>query len=162
MGGTVEELITAAIAAEEKAYTFYEGVLRKFRHAPHVAAIWQELMNDEDEHRRLLEKARANLTPEELQAPADPEILYKIQEVLRFSPESSLQTVRTLDDAYAIALDLENSEVNAIFEFILNRYVAVDEADQKHMVDVYLRDHIRRLQGLREEVQRRNIQAVDS
>lgn len=161
MGGTVEELITAAIAAEEKAYTFYAGVLRKFQHVPRVAAIWRDLMEDEEEHRRLLEKARANLTPKELQAPADPDVLYRIKGVLHFSPENSLQAVRNLEDAYAVALDLENSEVNAIFEFILDKYVAADEEERKHMVDVYLRDHIRRLQDLQEEVQRQNVQVAD-
>ena len=148
MKGTTGDLLAKIIAAEKKAQIFYEGLYRMFEHIPRVAAFWQDMVDDEKAHRHLMEKVRAGLTPEELQAPADPEMLHKASVAARFSPDRALRRIHGLNDAYEIALDLEQSEINAVFEFVLAEHAYLEEEVRDRMVELYLRVHIKRFQEL--------------
>ncbi len=144
---TVETLFALAIQAEQSARDFYAGLLRLFSHAPRAAAVWQDMKNDEEEHIRFLEEVRARLNPDQLQAPADPEMMRKLQGCLQFSPQDALQGIRNLNDAYRHAHELEHSEVNTVLEFIINEY-HLDPAVRAHLVDQYLQIHLKRLLAL--------------
>lgn len=157
---TVEMLFDLAIQAERAAREFYAGLLHRFDHVPRAAAVWREMMEDEEEQVRFLEEVRARLTPEQLQAPADPEMMRKLRLCLEFSPQDALQRIRTLNDAYGWAHDLEYSEINAVLEFIINEY-HLDAAVRTRLVDHYLQKHLKRLLALGGVAWRRSIRAQE-
>ncbi len=106
------------------------------------------MRSDEEEHARFLEEVRARLTPEQLQAPADPEMMQGLRNVLmKFSPQRMLQSIRDLNDAYNYAHELESSEVNSVLEFIIHEY-HIDPALRAQLVDMYLQAHVKRLLAL--------------
>lgn len=155
---TIETMFVLAIQAEKAAREFYEGLLHQFGHVPRVAAIWREMMEDEEEQIRFLEEVRTRLTPEQLQAPANPDIMQKLRGCLKFSPQDTLQGIRDLNDAYHYAHDLEYSEINAVLEFIINEY-HLDLAIRARLVDHYLQIHVKRLLALGGVAWRQSIQA---
>lgn len=155
---TVETMFSLAIQAEQAAREFYKGLLHQFGHAPRAAAVWQEMMEDEEEQIRFLEEVRDRLTPEQLQAPANPEIMRKLRECLKFSPRDALQGFRDLNDAYNYAYELEHSEINAVLEFIINEY-HLDPVVRARLVDHYIQIHVKRLLALGGIAWRRSIQA---
>jgi hypothetical protein len=67
----------------------------------------------------------------------------KAHGVLRFSVEDALKGVRNLEDAYQLVNELENSETNAIFEFLIANF-AEDQKTQAFLRS-QLRDHVGKL-----------------
>ncbi len=145
---TIDTLFALSIGAEKAAREFYEGLLRLFGHNPRAAKVWEEMRSDEEEHIRFLEEVRARLTPEQLQEPADPEMIQRLRNALRrFSPQGARQNIHDLNDAYNYAHELEHSEVNSVLEFII-RENHVDPALRARLVDMYLQVHVKRLLAL--------------
>jgi hypothetical protein len=87
-----------------------------------------------------LEQRRGALPPEQLAAPADELISEQVRNVLRFSVADALADVEDLEDAYQLVNDLENSETNAVFEFLIEHFAA-DAATQAFLKG-QLRAHI--------------------
>ncbi len=156
---TVETLLSLAIACEKAVYEFYEGLLRKFAHVPRAVEVWQGMLEDEQMHIRFLEHIRSRLSPDRLRAPADTEMLQSIRKAAKFSPQSTLQKIQNLNDAYEFAHELEHSEVNAVLEFIITEYA--DPVLKAQMVDQYLRVHLKRLLALGGAEWRRSICAAE-
>jgi len=142
VGGTVAALFELAIAAEREAAEFYRGLAKKFSHLAEASDLWKEMAKDEAAHIARLEEVRASLTPEQLRAPVEGEILLKAK-ATPFSARHLLAQVETLEDAYQFAHSLEHSEVNTIFEFILVEFV--DQDTQREFISSQLRGHIARL-----------------
>jgi len=156
---TIDTLFTLSIEAEMAAREFYEGLLRLFGHNPRAARVWEEMRSDEEEHAHFLEEVRARLTPEQLQEPADPEMMRGLRNALmKFSPQGMLQSIRDLNDAYNYAHELENSEINSVLEFIINEY-HIDPVLRARLVEMYLQAHVKRLLALGGTAWRRSIQA---
>jgi len=156
---TIDTLFALSIEAEMAAREFYEGLLRLFGHNPRAARVWEEMRSDEEEHARFLEEVRARLTPEQLQVPADPEMMQGLRNVLmKFSPQKMLQSIRDLNDAYNHAHELESSEVNSVLEFIIHEY-HVDPALRVQLVEMYLQVHVKRLLALGGAAWRRSVLA---
>jgi alkylation response protein AidB-like acyl-CoA dehydrogenase len=156
---TIDTLFTLSIEAEMAAREFYEGLLRLFGHNPRAARVWEEMRSDEEEHARFLEEVRARLTPEQLQEPADPEMMRGLRNALmKFSPQGMLQSIRDLNDAYNYAHELENSEINSVLEFIIHEY-HIDPVLRARLVEMYLQAHVKRLLVLGGTAWRRSIQA---
>jgi len=156
---TIDTLFTLSIETEMAAREFYEGLLRLFGHNPRVARVWEEMRSDEEEHARFLEEVRARLTPEQLQEPADPEMMRGLRNALmKFSPQGMLQSIRDLNDAYNYAHELENSEINSVLEFIIHEY-HIDPVLRARLVEMYLQAHVKRLLALGGTAWRRSIQA---
>ncbi len=135
---TVADLLALAIQAEQKAQILYRELASRFHHVPQAARLWQEMLQDEVRHQEILEEVGAQLTPEQLGAPVDMFVFHKAAEIVHFSPQQRLAAVQTLADACRLAHDLEFSEVNTVFKFILlqlvpcgmKRDLAVIEMDQ--------------------------------
>ncbi len=89
-----------------------------------------------------MERLRDRLGPEELSAPADPLMLNEARGLLQ-SSAGKLSGIKNLEDAYQLVNELENSETNAIFEFLISNF-AMDKKTQNFLRS-QLRDHIARL-----------------
>ncbi len=152
---TIEALIITLLQAETAAQTFYLRLMEAFAHEPDAARVWWMLGADEASHIRLLEQTLGSLAPERRLSLADPLILENARNVARFSPERTMASIATLEDAYQIAHALENSELNAIFEFVLTEYFP--KPLQWEFVHNMLRVHVDRLNELRTTEWRRSI-----
>ncbi len=131
---TVEQAFVAAIEVERCTEQLYQGLSAKFAHHPDVAEFWNIFAIDEAKHGEWLERTRTRLSPEQLALPVDEDTEAQLKVLLRFSVEKSLAQVRNLEDAYILVNDIENSETNAIFKFLLDNFEP----------DVRTRDFLRR------------------
>ena len=98
---------------------------------------------EEVQHSQELENIRNSLSPEQLSVPADPSTLEKAKRVLEFSVTDSLSSIATLDDAYEIVRDLERSEVNVVFTFIMSEFIPSEK--QKEFVMWQLENHTQKI-----------------
>ncbi len=140
---TVAALLELAITAENAAQKLYFGLTQKFSHLPPVSDFWQLMMQDEIAHAKGIEKTRSSLTPEQLLAPVDLLVLQQARKIARLPVERHLKSITTLEDAYQLTHDLENSELNIVFEFIVSEFMTEEAA--KRLVITLLREHIGRL-----------------
>ncbi len=142
-GATVGDLFALAIKAEETAAEFYRGLVRKFSHESEIADFWQHYVLDEIAHALWLERLRGNLSAERLAEPADSEILAGAQHALSLSVENVLSGIHTLEDAYELVSDLENSETNVVFEFLITNFPY--DREVLNFLRGQLNDHVNRL-----------------
>ena len=140
---TVAELFELAIAAEKAAEVLYLGFAAKFSHHGDVADFWRGYAGEEVGHARWLERTCENSNREQLSASADPVILRDARKLLDFSPQNALGEIRNLEDAYQLANELENSEMNVVFEFIITNFSSDETAGS--FLRSQLKDHIARL-----------------
>ena len=125
---TLAQLIELAIQLEKSAEALYRGIAAKFTHHPELEKFWMRHAAEELGHARWLERLRKTSSAEQLALPADPEMLKTAQKMLQFSVDNALGNIKTFEDAYELAVDLENSETNAIFEFLITNYYADQDA----------------------------------
>ncbi len=154
---TVEFMISTLLQAETAAQTFYLWLMDAFAHEPDAAQVWWKMGADEAAHIRLLERVLNSLPPEQRLSLVDPLMLEKAIAAARFSPHRALERIVTLEDAYQVAHSLENSELNAVFEFVLTEYFP--KPLKRDFVHNMLREHVDRLNGLRTTEWRRSILA---
>lgn len=142
-GATVEDLFALAIQAEETAAEFYRGLVRKFSYESEIADFWHRYVLDEVAHALWLERLRGNLGAERLAEPVDGEMLASAHRALSISVENVLSGIHTLEDAYEVVSDLENSETNAVFEFLITNFPY--DREVLNFLRVQLNDHVNRL-----------------
>jgi len=118
----VAYLFELAIKAELVARDLYRRLAQKFSSHSEVVSFWEELARQEVGHAGALQRIYAKLTPEQRAALADPVKLAGIRIVLAEPLDRLLEDVTNLDEAYQLASELENSEVNTVFKFLINHF----------------------------------------
>jgi len=108
-----------------------------------VAAFWQRYAAEEMGHARWLERLLAKLSLETRNAPADFDKLEAARHMIKVPLAKALAGVETLEDAYQLAHDLESSEINTIFEFLL--FTFADDPQATQFARDQLSDHVARL-----------------
>jgi len=142
---TMATLFTLAINAEKAAQSFYRGLTKKFSYLPEISNFWKKMEEDEKYHARELENIFNSLPPDKLLVPADQPVLWKAKEVSKFSVEDNLDSIKTLEDAYQIANEFENSEINTVFAFLTRKFIS--SAERKRFVLSELKYHLAKLMG---------------
>ena len=142
---TIAELFDLAIATERAAETLYRELAARFVDHLEVADFWERYAGQESGHAQWLQRLRDTTSPAQLAAPADPVMLQNARALSQFAVANALQGIHNLDDAYQLANELENSEVNVIFEFLVTHFT-MDERTQVFL-QAQLRDHLARLVG---------------
>jgi len=160
---TIAALVELSISLEKSAAEIYRWLELKFAHHQDVVDFWKRYAREEDGHARWLEQLRDRLSPGELSAPADPLMLNDARSLLQ-SLAGKLSGIKNLEDAYQLVNELENSETNAIFEFLITNF-GTDKKTQNFLRS-QLRDHIARLMidfptQFHNALARRNIEALD-
>ncbi len=112
-------LFEHAIEVENKTAHIYESFSKLFSHVPGLSDFWDGLVKDEKLHAATLEEAYKRLPSEQRSARADKKMWDNIAKNQRLLSRDLLKKIKTLDDAYELAHELEFSEVNVIFEFII-------------------------------------------
>lgn len=121
-GTTVADLFALAIAAETSAAELYRGLVARFAQYSDVAEFWQRYVTDEITHARWLARLQGNVSVEQLAARADPVMLENARHAAGRSIPALLEQVRTLADAYELVNELEHSEMNVVFEFLISSF----------------------------------------
>jgi len=142
---TLTELFELAITIEKTVAALYQGLEAMFAHEEEVARFWGMLANEEDQHANQLRKLRSTLTPEQLAAPADAGMLQNAHKMLAFSVGNSLEKIHDLEDAYQLAHELENSEANAIFDFLVTHFA--QDRQSRDLLREQLRGHILKIEN---------------
>jgi rubrerythrin len=140
---SVQILFEYAIAAENYARELYREFERMFSAEPRVAAFWQRYASEEAGHAAWLEQLLNQLPPDTSDAPAVPDKLEMARHVIKVPLAAALAEVKTLEDAYQLAHDLESSEINTIFEFLLSTFA--DDPQATQFAREQLREHVARL-----------------
>ncbi len=140
---TVANLIDLAIRLENASETLYRGMEAKFANHPDLAAFWHRYAAEEIGHARWLERLRKESGAEQLAMNTDPLMLQAALKLSEFSVDHALKRIQNLDDAYELASELENSETNAIFEFLFMNYYT--DANTVTFLRSQLREHVTRL-----------------
>lgn len=162
--GTVAELFDLAISAEKLAEDLYQGLTQKFTHHPEVADFWAGMAAEERDHAQALQQIRDKLTAEQLQAPADRQMLANARAVQHISAEDVLARVTDLQIAYDIVSDHENGETNAVFEFLITRFSV--EPGVSEFLHKQLGEHLMHLmrdfpEPFTTTARRRDVEALD-
>lgn len=161
-GPTLAHLFELAIQLERSSEKLYQELAAMFAHEPDLFEFWENYAQEEQRHALGLETIRANVSDDLLFAPADPTILEKAVKMSQFSKEAALQLIRNMEDAYQLATELENSETNAIFDFLITNYS--HDPESVAFARAQLTGHIEHLQNdlpprFRTVVIRKSIQA---
>jgi rubrerythrin len=141
--GTIGHLIELAIQSEKLAEKFYRRLAGKFSHYPEIEKFWNDYASEENGHTRWLEILRQRAGAERLNSLADVDILAQAVRSILTPIDTLLAKIKTLQDAYEIANELEHSETNTVFEFLIS-YFAEDEQSQTFL-RAQLNDHVGRL-----------------
>ena len=164
MSESVDQLFEMAIAAERASEALYRGLQRKFAHHPELAGFWDRYAVEEACHAMWLVRLRGRADPLQLSAPADPLLLREARRALALGVDKRLEGVKDLDDAYELVNELENSETNAIFDFLITSFA--EDEETVAFLRAQLTEHIGRLvQGFpaafRSTGRRRELKALD-
>jgi len=142
---TVSDIFRIAISLEKKAESFYLGLSNKFSDHPEVSEFWKDMMKDEILHARSLQKSLDSLTEEQCRIPVDAASTnYSDDELQRYLSLCDLQKVKTLDDAYDAAYNLEFSEINSKVKSLLKKFMKSDE--MIHFILSVLEHHVSKLE----------------
>jgi hypothetical protein len=117
---TVNQVITAAIAAERAAEALYRRLQEACAEkAPEMAGFWKRMADDEAGHASWITGLRSRLDRDTLDLPVDDEITHMVLAAGHFSVDQAWEGVSNLEDAYRLAERLEYAETNAIFHFLV-------------------------------------------
>ena len=140
---TIGDLIELAIALERFNEAYYRGLQETFSHAPDVREFWQAYADEEDGHARWLEQLRERVKDKLATRLEHPHLVEAAQRLLKITPEEHLSQVSNLEGGYQLAVELENSETNTIFEFLILNYSLTAQA--ANFLQTQLHSHIKRL-----------------
>ncbi len=140
---TVAELFDLAIQCEQVCEKLYRELETDFAHVPELAKFWEKYAREETGHARFLERLRNESGREKLSAFADTSAIESARTALQSSMEMGLRKVDDLEDAYQLAVELENSETNTVFEFLITNY-STDEKSQRFL-RAQLKNHVANL-----------------
>lgn len=139
---TVAQHFDLAIQVEAYMEALYHALAEKFVATPTVADFWRRLADQERMHALQLEVIRNNLSAEELgQESKAPALGY--ERVLARPIEDRLAPVKDLDDAFAVAVELETPETNALFSFLIKHFSRDPQVE--HLLLEALQQHIEQL-----------------
>ncbi len=143
MGMTIEQAITEAMQAEKSAENLYLGLEQKFCSVPEVASFWKQFAIEEASHFEWLNNLAARLNQSDRQKLIDTHTQDLFYQVRLFSWKNSLAKIHDLEDAFEEVSDLENSETNAVFRFLIDNF-EVDNSIRDFLL-AQLATHIARL-----------------
>ncbi len=144
---TVAKLFEYAIALEQAAESLYRQLEKMFADYPEVALFWKHYADEENGHASYLERIRTGVDAERLSQQADADMLQKVQYCLEKASPTRLTNINTLEDAHQLATELENSETNAIFEFMILNFSTDELAKSHSFLRTQLSTHIARLEN---------------
>lgn len=124
--GTYEDIFKISIHAETELARFYKRLKAKF-HQSEIRSFLKEMARDEGYHIKELNKIHDSVSNELLHSPADPALLEEGRSVEKLKILEMVDSIETLDDAYNKIEELEFSELNSVYLFLLSKFIDSDE-----------------------------------
>lgn len=144
---TVSKLFEYAIELEKGLEALYKQLERMFSNYPDVALFWKKYADEECGHAEYLERIRDGLDADRLSCQADSAIFAKLRRCLNKLAQVRLENIKTLEDAFQLATEIENAETNAIFEFMIVNFSTDELAKSQKLLRTQLSSHIARLEN---------------
>ena len=141
--GTIAHLIELAIQGERVTEAFYKRLSAKFSSHPEIERFWLEYAAEENGHARWLEGLRKRVPAEQLEQYADPVMLEEAERAITVPIDNLVRSIRTLQDAYEVANELEHSETNTVFDFLIGHFA--EDPQTQNFLRAQLNEHIGRL-----------------
>jgi hypothetical protein len=139
---TIGKLFDYAIELEKATETLYRQAGKMFSHDQDVEKFWTHLANEERGHASYLERIKQEVDINRLSDPADNQMMLDVQTCLSATSLKRLDSVQNLEDAYQLAVELENSETNAIFEFMIMNFSKDELAKSNKFLRIQLSNHL--------------------
>jgi rubrerythrin len=143
---TVARLFDQAIELEKSAERLYRRFGEWFADYPVVATFWKHYADEEKGHAAYLERVLTGVDASRLAKPANANMLRAVRDCLAAASLDRLGGIQTLEDAFQLATELENSETNTIFEFIVMNFSTEELAQSHKFLRAQLSSHITKLQ----------------
>jgi hypothetical protein len=143
---TVNDLFEQAIGLEKAMEALYQEFEKMFAPYPEAAHFWHHYADEENGHAAYLERIKAKVDPRRLSQRADGDMLIKAREAMETMSAAKLARINTLEDACNLAIELENSETNTIFEFMIMSFSADELAKSQKFLRTQLSIHIAKLE----------------
>jgi len=140
---TIGSLIGLAIELEKFNEAYYRGLQEKFAHVSQVAGFWQAYADEEAGHARWLEQLRQRVRDKLETRLENTQLMDAARKLLQVTPQEHLVSINNLEEGYQLAVELENSETNTIFEFLILNYSLTAQA--ANFLQAQLHTHIKRL-----------------
>jgi rubrerythrin len=144
---TVGRLFEYAIELERAPEIIYRQLEKMFSNHPEVALFWKHYADEERGHAEFLERIREGVAVDRLSLQADASMLQKVKQCLESASPKNLERIETLQDAHQLATELENSETNAIFEFMIVSFSTEELVKSHQFLRTQLNVHIARLEN---------------
>lgn len=146
VSSTLESALQKAIQLERMTEELYRQFARIFNHHPEICQFWKDYASEEKGHAEYLEKLNAGLPEPRRKEPVDSELDRKLNHCLQKMRGISLADIRTLREAYQLAIEIENSETNSIFEFFVLHLSHDHSTSHIDFLRNQLNDHLKRLE----------------
>lgn len=148
----VYELFKISIAMEKLAEKIYTSFIEKFKDNERAVEIFTLMRNDEISHRKTIEHIFKTQNEEDLSQKIKLDVIYSnyVNGMLILYIEN--EEIKTLIEAVEKAHQLENSEINILFEFIVLNFIK--EEDRKDILLLQLNGHNQRLVDFTHEIKR--------
>ena len=135
---SINDLFNYAIRLERAAEALYEKMAELFAHDLAVEKFWKQYAEEEHGHALYLERVRSAMDKRHLSEPADEGTLQQVHHCLEKTSKDRLEHIHDLEDAYLLAVEIESSETNAIFDFIITNF----STDQLKIATKFLRTQL--------------------
>lgn len=143
-----ERAIARAIMCESTIRDVYEQLADLFSHVPELETVWRQMAEDEERHIDLLAEVRRHLSPEAQRSEAPRSLWDRIEEAEAYLEQARLDGVRTLDDAYELAHEMENYELVSLFQVLAVGDVPTELRDR--FLSLQIDEHIGRLESVKD------------
>lgn len=140
---TLRELIEQAIVWETSLQRMYADLSTSFPSNAVVGEFWREMAIGESTHSALLRRILDSTSAERLSKPLDAEQTRALEATKRTLSRALATDLRTLNDAFEVAHELESSEINAVFHLLLE--TPIDSPIKRALVTAQFDEHIEKL-----------------
>lgn len=140
---TIGEILERAIKIEKRVADLYAIFSKRFSHVPGMSDFWSDLRRDEIGHMGELRVVYESLPAEKLLMPESRAISLSVHRAMASVDDNCLSRIKTLDDAYEIAHNLEFSEINAIFEYLTMDLIS--PSSRSEMITYQINEHQQKL-----------------
>src|SRR5512133_2556385 len=141
--GSIAHVIELAIQGERMSEAFYLRLAEMFAHHPEAAAFWRDYAQEEVGHARWLESLRKRADDARLNDAVNNTLMRQAEAAIATPVAAHLEGVGDLQAAYDRANELEHSETNAVFDFLISYFA--DDAQTRDFLRAQLSEHVGRL-----------------
>ena len=118
----LEALLKQAMELEKTQAMLYEGFEKKFSFSKEISQFWSEMAEDEKGHYDSILKMFDQFDPKEFSVEVDNNLYETVCKGLSELKLSRLEKIFGLHDACKLAVEVEDYETIAVFEFVHARF----------------------------------------